>query len=103
MNFSVGLSAKVDLMELKDRMKNIPKEEMNFMIKWFCSLLIAWYISWGLHTYRPDLLEIVYWPLHTHDIEITVITSTMYWEAIHRNMDVMNKLDLYRIRLDDLE
>ena len=73
MNLSSGVSLKAGLMELKDRMKNIPKEEMNFMIKWFCSLLIAWYISWGLHTYRPDLLEIVYWPLHTHDIKITVI------------------------------
>ena len=85
-------------------MKNIKKhKEMNFMAKWFCSLLFVWYMSWGLHVYRPDLLKIVYWPLHTHDIEITGITSTMNWEAIHRNMDVMEKLDIYRIKLEDLE
>ena len=90
-------------MELKDRMKSIPKVEKIFMIKWFCSLLLTIYICIGLHSYRPDLLKIVYWPMHTHDIEITGITSTINWEAIHRNMDVMEELDIYRIKLEDLE
>ena len=78
-------------------------KEKIFMVKWFCSLLFTIYVSIGLYSYRPDLLEIVYWPLHTHDIEITGITSTVDWEAIHRNMDVMEKLDIYRIKLEDLE
>ena len=90
-------------MELKDRMESIPKVEKIFMIKWFCSLLLTIYVSIGLNSYRPDLLKIVYWPLHTHDIEITGVTSTVDWEAIHRNMDVMEKLDIYRIKLEDLE
>tara|TARA_Y100000034_G_C6599517_1_gene260737 strand:- start:120 stop:392 length:273 start_codon:yes stop_codon:yes gene_type:complete len=90
-------------MELKDRMKYIPKEEISFMIKWFCSLLIMWYISTGLYLYRPNVLKMIYWPLHTHDIEITVITSTVNWEKIHHNIDIMETLDIYRIKLEDLK
>ena len=84
-------------------MKNIPKEEISFMIKWFCSLFIMWYVSTGLYLYRPDVLKMIYWPLHTHDIKITIITSTVNWEAIHHNMDIMETLDIYRIKLEDLE
>ena len=74
-----------------------------FITKWFSSLITVWYISAGLYWYYPKTLEMLYWPLHTHDIEIKSIKSTVNWDAIHRNMDVMDKLDLYRIRLDDLK
>ena len=51
-----------------------------FLFKWFGSLFIAWYISTMLYLHRPDLLEMLYWPLHTHDIEIKVIESTVDWQ-----------------------
>ena len=68
-------------------MKNIPKEEISFITKWFYSLLIACYINTGLYIYRPDVLKMIYWPLHTHDIEINRIKSTVNWQFY------INKLD----------
>ena len=68
-------------------MKNIPKEEISFMTKWFCSLLIVWYINIGLYIYRPDILKMIYWPLHRHEVEIKVIESTIDWQYY------INKLD----------
>ena len=44
------------------------------------SLFTVWYASVGLYLYDPHLLEIIYWPLHTHDIEIEVIESTVDWQ-----------------------
>ena len=41
-----------------------------FIAKWFSSLIAVWYISVGLSWYYPKTLEMLYWPLHTHDIEI---------------------------------
>ena len=51
-----------------------------FLFKWFSSLFTVWYASVGLYLYDPHLLEIIYWPLHTHDIEIKVIESTVNWQ-----------------------
>ena len=51
-----------------------------FLFKWFSSLFIVWYVSVGLYLYDSRLLEIIYWPLHTHDIEIEVIESTIDWQ-----------------------
>ena len=51
-----------------------------FLFKWFSSLFTVWYVSVGLYLYDPHLLEIIYWPLHTHDIEIEVIESTVDWQ-----------------------
>ena len=39
-----------------------------------------WYISVGLYLYDPYILQIIYWPLHTHDIEIDVVESTVDWQ-----------------------
>ena len=51
-----------------------------FLFKWFGSLFAIWYISVGLYIYNPYILEVMYWPLHTHDIEIKVIESTVDWQ-----------------------
>ena len=66
---------------------NTSKKEISFIIKWFCSLLMICYISVGLHIYRPDILKMMYWPLHTHKVEIKVIKSTVNWQFY------INKLD----------
>ena len=58
-----------------------------FIVKWFSSLITVWYISFGLYWYYPKTLEMLYWPLHTHDIEIKVIESTVDWQSY------INKLD----------
>ena len=41
---------------------------------------MIWYVSVGLYLYDPYILQIIYWPLHTHDIEIKVIESTVDWQ-----------------------
>ena len=59
----------------------MPKEnDKVFLFKWFSSLFTVWYISIGLSWYYPKTLEMLYWPLHTHDIEIEVIESTVDWQ-----------------------
>ena len=51
-----------------------------FLFKWFGSLFMIWYVSVGLYLYDPYILQIIYWPLHTHDVEIKVIESTIDWD-----------------------
>ena len=51
-----------------------------FLFKWFSSLITVWYVSVGLYLYDPYILQIIYWPLHTHDIEIDVVKSTVDWQ-----------------------
>ena len=58
-----------------------------FIAKWFSLLIVVWYISAGLYWYYPKTLEMLYWPLHTHDIKIEVIQSTVDWQSY------INKLD----------
>ena len=59
----------------------MPKEnDKIFLFKWFMSLFTVWYISARLYLYDPYLLEMLYRPLHTHDIEIEVIKSTVDWQ-----------------------
>ena len=75
-----------------------------FLFKWFSSLFTVWYASIGLYLYDPYILQIIYWPLHTHDIEIDVVESTVDWQSY------INKLDrdleigfLYINETDDSE
>mgnify|MGYP006406930269 CR=1 FL=1 len=56
------------------------EEDKLFIGKWFGSLFTVWYISVMLYIHDPYLLQLVYWPLHTHDIEIKVIQSTVDWQ-----------------------
>ena len=66
----------------------MPKEnDKIFIAKWFGSLIITWYISSRLYLYDPYLLEVLYWPLHTHDIEIEVIESTVDWQYYIDKLD----------------
>ena len=58
-----------------------------FLFKWFSSLFTVWYISVGLSWYYPKTLEMLYWPLHTHDIEIKVIESTIDWQSYIDKLD----------------
>jgi hypothetical protein len=51
-----------------------------FLLKWFSSLITVWYASIGLYLHDPYILQIIYWPLHTHDIEIDVVESTVDWQ-----------------------
>ena len=52
-------------------------EELNteerFMWKWVTYLLFIIYLSIGLYKYNPAGLKVLYWPLHTHDINIESI------------------------------
>lgn len=49
-------------------------EELNaeekFIWKWVVYLLLVIYLSIGLYKHNSDGLKILYWPLHTHDIDI---------------------------------
>ena len=48
---------------------------------------MIWYVSVGLYLYDPYILQIIYWPLHTHDVEIKVIESTIDWDSILEELD----------------
>ena len=58
-----------------------------FLFKWISSLIIVWYISAGLYLHDPYILQIIYWPLHTHDIEIDVVESTIDWQSYIDKLD----------------
>ena len=58
-----------------------------FLFKWFSSLFTVWYASIGLYLYDPYILQIIYWPLHTHDIEINVVESTVDWQSYIDKLD----------------
>ena len=58
-----------------------------FLFKWFSSLIVVWYTSIGLYLYDPYILQIIYWPLHTHDIEIDVLESTVDWQTYIDELD----------------
>jgi len=55
-------------------------KDKNFLFNWFMSLFAVLYVSAGLYIHNPELLHMIYWPLHTHDVEITVIESTVDWQ-----------------------
>ena len=58
-----------------------------FLLKWFSSLFTVWYASVGLYLYDPYILQIIYWPLHTHDIEIDVVESIVDWRSYIDKLD----------------
>ena len=66
----------------------MPKEnDKIFIFRWFSSLFTVWYVSIGLYLYDPYILQIMYWPLHTHDIEIDVVESTVDWQYYIDKLD----------------
>ena len=62
-------------------------QDNKFIVRWICSLFIVWYTSVGLYLYDPYILQIMYWPLHTHDIEIDVVESTIDWQSYIDKLD----------------
>ena len=66
----------------------MPKEnDKRFIFRWFSSLFTVWYASVGLYLYDPYILQIIYWPLHAHDIEIDVVESTIDWQQYIDKLD----------------
>ena len=65
----------------------LKEHDKNFLFKWFSSLFTVWYASIGLYLYDPYILQIIYWPLHTHDIEIDVVESTVDWQSYIDKLD----------------
>ena len=65
----------------------LKEKDKNFLFKWFSSLFTVWYASIGLYLYDPYILQIIYWPLHTHDIEIDVVESTVDWQSYIDKLD----------------
>ena len=75
-----------------------------FLFKWFSSLFTVWYASIGLYLYDPYILQIIYWPLHTHDIEIDVVESTVDWQSYIDKLDADLGIGyLYPPEIDDSE
>ena len=73
-----------------------------FLFKWFSSLFTVWYASIGLYLYDPYILQIIYWPLHTHDIEIDVVESTVDWQSYIDKLDADLEIGyLYLTEIDD--
>ena len=74
-----------------------------FLFKWFSSLFTVWYASIGLYLYDPYILQIIYWPLHSHDIEINVVESTVDWQSYIDKLDRDLEIgDLYPPETDDI-
>ena len=65
----------------------LEEKDKNFLVRWFSSLIAVWYICMGLYIYNPYVLEIIFWPLHTHDIEIDVVESTVDWQYYIDKLD----------------
>ena len=65
----------------------LTEKDKIFLVKWFSSLFTVWYASIGLYLYDPYILQIIYWPLHTHDIEIDVVESTVDWQSYIDKLD----------------
>jgi len=65
----------------------LKEQDKIFLFKWFSSLFTVWYASIGLYLYDPYILQIIYWPLHTHDIEIDVVESIVDWQSYIDKLD----------------
>ena len=82
----------------------LKEKDKIFLFKWFSSLFTVWYVSAGLYLYDPYILQIMYWPLHTHDIEIDVVESTVDWQSYIYKLDRDLEIgDLYPTEFDDSE
>ena len=82
----------------------LKEKDKNFLIGWFSSLIAVWYICVGLYIHNPYVLEIIFWPLHTHDIEIDVVESTVDWQSYINKLDAdLERGYLYLPETDDNE
>ena len=68
-----------------------------FLFKWFSSLFTVWYASIGLYLYDPYILQIIYWPLHTHDNDTiiynsdTIVDWQSYIDKLDRDLEKINE------------
>ena len=84
--------------------KLVERVEKNYIAKWISSLFTVWYTSVGLYLYDPYILEIIYWPLHAHDIEIDWVESTVDWQSYIDKLDRDLEIGyLYPPEIDDSE
>ena len=75
-----------------------------FLFKWFSSLFTVWYVSAGLYLYDPYILQIMYWPLHTHDTIIYDSDTTVDWQSYIDKLDRDLEIGyLYPPEIDDSE
>ena len=82
----------------------LEENDKRFIFRWFSSLFTVWYVSIGLYLYDPYILQIIYWPLHTHDIEIDVVESTVDWQSYIDKLDRDLEIGyLYPPEIDDSE
>ena len=82
----------------------LKEKDKIFLFKWFSSLIKVLYVSVGLYLHDPYILQIIYWPLHTHDIEIDVVESTVDWQSYIDKLDRDLEIGyLYPPPIDDSE
>ena len=82
----------------------LKEKDKIFLFKWFSSLFTVLYASIVLYLYDPYILQIIYWPLHTHDIEIDVVESTVDWQSYIDKLDRDLEIGyLYPPEIDDRE
>ena len=82
----------------------LKEKDKIFLFKWSSSLFTIWYSSIGLYLYDTYILQIIYWPLHTHDIEIDVVESTVDWQSYIDKLDRDLEIGyLYPPEIDDSE
>ena len=82
----------------------LKEKDKRFIFRWFSSLFTVWYVSIGLYLHDPYILQIIYWPLHTHDIEIDVVESTVDWQSYIDKLDRDLEIGyLYPTEIDDSE
>ena len=80
----------------------LTERDKTFLFKWFSSLFTVRYVSAGLYLHDPYILQIIYWPLHTHDIEIDVVESTVDWQSYIDKLDRDLEIGyLYPPEIDD--
>jgi len=82
----------------------VKEKDKIFLFKWFSSLFTVWYASIGLYLYDPYILQIIYWPLHTHDMIIYDSDTTVDWQSYIDKLDRDLEIgDLYPLETDDSE
>ena len=82
----------------------LKEKDKNFLFGWIGSLIAVWYICAGLYIHNPYVLEILFWPLQTHDIEIDVVESTIDWQSYIDKLDAdLERGYLYPSEIDDSE
>ena len=82
----------------------LTERDKNFLFKWFSSLIAVWYVSVGLYLYDPYILQIMYWPLHTHDTIIYDSDTTVDWQSYIDKLDRDLEIGyLYPPEIDDSE